>query len=206
MDRRGFVKNSALFGAGVLLPLRAAAQAQWGTVHELVGRVLLNGRPMTRNSAIQPGQTITTEGDGHIWFTLAGDAFFLRPGSELRVSPSVRDSVIEALRLVTGALGATFRRGAERSVLAQTVTIGIRGTGVYVQTAPDATYVCTCFGTTELSGLSGADTTRVSATHHSGRMIQRGDTRIRDAEMSLMPHTDEEMSRLERLAGRPYPF
>jgi hypothetical protein len=206
MNRRRFVTSSAALGAGALLPLPAAAQAQWGTVHELAGRVLLNGRPMTRNSAIQPGQTITTEGDGHIWFTLAGDAFFLRPGSELRLSPSVRDSVIDALRLITGALGATFRRGAERSVIAQTVTIGIRGTGIYVQTAPEATYVCTCFGTTELSSLSGADATRVSATHHSGRMIQRGDTRIRDAEMSLMPHTDEEMSRLERLAGRPYPF
>ena len=206
MNRRHFARSCAILGAGALLPLPAAAQAPWGTVHELAGRVLLNGRPMSRNSAIQPGQTVTTEGDGHIWFTLAGDAFFLRPGSELRLSPSVRDSVIEALRLVTGALGATFGRGAERSVLAQTVTIGIRGTGIYVQTAPDATYVCTCFGTTELSSLPAAQATRVSATHHSGRMIQPGDASIRDAEMSSMPHTDEEMSRLERLAGRPYPF
>jgi hypothetical protein len=206
MNRRHFVKNSAVLGAGVLLPLPAAAQASLGTVHELAGRVLLNGRPMTPDSVVQPGQTITTGGDGRIWFTLAGDAFFLRPGSELRISPSVRDNVVEALRLVSGALGATFRRGAQRSVVAQTVTIGIRGTGIYVQTAPDATYVCTCFGTTELGALSGADTARVSATHHSGRVIQRGDTRIRAAEMSLMPHTDEEMSRLERLAGRPYPF
>jgi len=206
MDRRRFVKNSAVLGAGALLPLAGAAQAQFGTVHELAGQVLLNGRPMARNSVIQPGQTITTGSDGRIWFTLAGDAFFLRPGSELRLSPSVRDSVIEALRLITGALGATFRRGAQRSVATQTVTIGIRGTGIYVQTAQDATYVCTCFGTTELSALSGADTARVSATHHSGRAIRRGDTSIRAAEMSLMPHTDEEMSRLERLAGRPYPF
>lgn len=206
MDRRRFVSSSAALGASVLLPLPAAAQGQWGTVHELGGRVLLNGRPMAGNSLIQPGQTITTGRDGHVWFTLAGDAFFLRPGSELRLSPSVRDTVVEALRLITGALGATFRRGAQRTVSADTVTIGIRGTGIYVQTAPEATYVCTCFGTTELSSLSGADTARVSATHHSGRMIPRGDTSIRAAEMSLMPHTDEEMSRLERLAGRPYPF
>jgi hypothetical protein len=206
MNRRRFVKNSAAFGAGMLLPLPATSQTPWGTVHELTGRVLLNGRPMSRDSAIRPGQTITTESDGHIWFTLAGDAFFLRPGSELRLSPSVRDSLIEALRLVTGALGATFRRGADRNIFAQTVTIGIRGTGIYVQTAPDATYVCTCFGATELSRLSAGDTTRVSATHHAGRVIQRGDSAIQEAEMSLMPHTDEEMSRLERLAGRPYPF
>ncbi|HEX6265520.1 MAG TPA: hypothetical protein VFZ81_01350 [Burkholderiales bacterium] len=201
MNRRRFVRNSGALAAGALLPLPAAAQARLGTVHELAGRVLLNGRPMARNSAIQPGQTITTGSDGRIWFTLAGDAFFLRPGSELRLSPSVRDTVIEALRLVTGALGATFRRGAQRSVFAQSVTIGIRGTGIYVQTAPEATYVCTCFGATELD--STADNAAVRADHHAARWI-RADRRIVDAAMEN--HTDEEISRLERLAGRPYPF
>lgn len=84
MNRRRFVKDSAIFAAGALLPLPAAAQAQWGAVHELSGEVLLNGRPMSRNSVIQAGQTISTGKDGRVWFTLAGDAFFLRPGSELR--------------------------------------------------------------------------------------------------------------------------
>jgi len=202
MNRRRFVRNSAVLGAGALLPLPAAAQAQWGTVHELGGRVLLNGRPMARNSAIQPGQTITTGSDGHVWFTLAGDAFFLRPGSELRLSPSVRDTVIEALRLVTGALGATFRRGAQRSVVAQTVTIGIRGTGIYVEATPEATYICTCFGATELDSTS--DNATVRADHHAARWVRRDDRRLVEAGMEN--HTDEEMSRLERLAGRPYPF
>jgi hypothetical protein len=206
MNRRCFVRTSGLLAAGALLPLPAAAQAPWGTVHELAGRVLLNGRPMARNSLIQPGQTVTTGSDGRIWFTLGGDAFFLRPGSELRLSPSVRDSVIEALRLVTGALGATFARGARRSVVAQTVTIGIRGTGIYVETTPEATYVCTCFGTTELTSGSAApaDAASVSAQYHAARWIRRGETRIAAGDMAN--HSDEELSRLERLAGRPYPF
>jgi hypothetical protein len=202
MNRRRFVRNSALWGAGVLLPLPAAAQAQWGTVHELAGRVLLNGRPMARDSAIQPGQTITTGSDGEIWFTLAGDAFFLRPGSELRLSPSVRDTLVQALRLVSGALGATFRRGAQRTVVAEAVTIGIRGTGIYVHTAPEATYTCTCFGATQLG--SAVDNVTVKADHHAARWVRRADRRIVDAPMEN--HTDEEISRLERLAGRPYPF
>ena len=42
--------------------------------------------------------------DGHIWFTVNGDAYFLRPGSELRLRSTVNDSLIGALRLVTGAL------------------------------------------------------------------------------------------------------
>ena len=204
MNRRRFVTDSGLLAAGALLSLPAAAQAGWGTVHELGGQVLLNGRPMARNSVIQPGQTITTGADGRVWFTLAGDAFFLRPGSELRLSPSVRDAVVDALRLVTGALGATFRRGAQRTLSAETVTIGIRGTGVYVETTPEATYACTCFGTTELGSPVMSDMATVSAQHHAARWIRRGDTGIREAPMER--HTDEEISRLERLAGRPYPF
>ncbi|HEX2199629.1 MAG TPA: hypothetical protein VHG88_13565 [Burkholderiales bacterium] len=201
MNRRRFVRYSAILGAGALLPLPAAAQAPFGAVHELSGQVLLNGRPMTRNSVIQPGQTVTTGGDGRVWFTVAGDAFFLRPGSELRLSPSVRESVVEALRLVTGALGATFRRGAQRSVIAQTVTIGIRGTGIYVETTDNSTYACTCFGATELD--TNLDNASVRAQHHAARWVHR-DRRIIEAAMEN--HTDEEMSRLERLAGRPYPF
>ena len=202
MNRRHFVRNSGLLAAGVLLPLAAGAQAPVGAVHELAGRVLLNGRPMERNSAIQPGQTIVTGSDGHIWFTLAGDAFFLRPGSELRLSPSLRDNLVETLRLVTGALGATFRRGAQRSVVAQTVTIGIRGTGIYVETTDEATYACTCFGAVDLE-VAG-DSATVRADHHAARWVRRADRRVVEAPMHN--HTDEEISRLERLAGRPYPF
>ena len=201
MDRRHFSKNSAILAAGVLLPLGADAQTPYGTVHELAGRVLLNGRPLERNSVIQPGQTVTTGSDGRVWFTVAGDSFFLRPNTELRLSPSVRDSIVQGLRLVSGAFGATFRRGGPRSLVASTVTIGIRGTGVFVETNEETTYVCTCFGAIELD--AGREPTAVRATHHAARRIAR-DGRIVEAPM--LNHTDEEISRLERLAGRPYPF
>jgi hypothetical protein len=204
MNRRRFVRSTAILAAGAALPLAAGAQAQWGTVRELRGRVLLNGRPMSRSHAIQPGQTITTGSDGHVWFTLAGDAFFLRPGSDLRLSPSLGDSLLDTLRLFTGALGATFRPGAARRLLADTVTIGIRGTGVYVEATATATYVCTCFGTTDLTALAQTDVATVSAKHHAARWISRSDSSIREAEMR--EHSDEEMSRLEALAGRPNPF
>jgi hypothetical protein len=204
MNRRRFVRSSAILAAGAALPLAARAQAQLGTVRELRGRVLLNGRPMGRNHAIQPGQTITTGSDGHVWFTLGGDAFFLRPGSDLRLSPSLGDTVLDTLRLVSGALGAAFGPGAPRRLLADTVTIGIRGTGVYVEATSTATYVCTCFGTTDLTSLALADAATVTAKHHAARWITRSDNSIREAEMR--EHSDEEMSRLEALAGRPNPF
>lgn len=202
--RRRFLADCAVLGAGALLPLPAAAQS--GVVHELSGEVLLNGAPMARSAGIRAGQTISTGRNGRIWFSVAGDAYFLRPGSELRLRPGgVRDSVIDALRLVTGALGATFVRGGRRTLFAQTVTVGIRGTGIYVETTPQETYACTCFGSTELMSLSTGsmmETVAVSAQNHIAR-------RIVGEQVVAAPferHTNEEISRLERIAGRPNPF
>lgn len=204
LARRRFLGHSAALAAGAVLPL--STYAQWGMVHELSGEVLLNGHLMARNSAVRAGQTISTGRDGRVWFTVAGDAYFLRPGSELRLRPGgTRDTVIEALRLVSGALGATFGRGPRRSLVTQTVTIGVRGTGIYVETTPQETYACTCFGSTELlSAASTApmDAVLVSADHHRARRILRD--RILQAPFER--HTSEEISRLERLAGRPNPF
>lgn len=202
--RRRFLADCTALAAGALLPLPAAAQ--WGLVHEISGEVLLNGARMARNSAIRAGQTITTGRDGRIWFSVAGDAYFLRPGSELRLRPAgARDTLIEALRLVTGALGATFGRGPARAVYAQTVTIGIRGTGIYVETTPQETYACTCFGSTELMSVSSGsmmEALAVSAENHLARRISAD----RVVPAPFERHTSEEISRLERLAGRPNPF
>ena len=207
--RRRFLSASAALAAGALLPLPAAARN--GVVQELSGEVFLNGFPMVRNHEIRSGQTVTTGRDGHIWFTMAGDAYFLRPGSELRLQSSdPPDTVIDLLRLVIGALGATFGRGARREVIARTATIGIRGTGIYVETTREETYACTCFGSTELrSVVTGQmmESLPISTERHVARIIRR------DAPMSMSMvqapferHTNEEIGRLERLVGRPYPF
>ena len=198
--------------AGALLPLPAAAQAEWGRIHELSGEVFLNGRPLARNAGIQGGQTVTTGANGSVWFSIAGDSYFLRPGSELHLRQSDwRDRFIGTLRLVTGALGATFRPGMRRSVVAETVTIGIRGTGVYVETNPAETYACTCFGATEkLSNATGTmmESLRVETRNHLARRILRdpGASGMRIIEAPFERHTNEEISRLERLVGRPNPF
>jgi hypothetical protein len=148
-ERRSFLAGSAALAAGALLPLAAAGQS--GEVRELSGEVFLNGYPMAANSALRVGHTVTTGRNSRIWFTLGGDAYFLRPDSELRLQSSEPpDVLIDFLRLVTGALGATFTRGARRTVVARTATIGIRGTGIYVEATPEETYACTCFGATEL--------------------------------------------------------
>src|SRR4051794_4168355 len=101
-DRRQFLA----LATGVLLPLPAHAQ-EAAMIHELAGEVRVNGQPATRAMRIGAGDSIFTGRDGRIAFTVAGDAVFMRPGSELRLESRVRSAVISAFRLVQGAIGAT---------------------------------------------------------------------------------------------------
>jgi len=197
--------------AGALLPLPAHAQSKWGVVHEVSGDVFLDERPLTAQSGIEGGQAVRTGADGRVWFSVAGDSYFLRPGSRLELRQrDWRESFIDALRLVTGAMGATFRTGAPRSVIAQTVTIGIRGTGVYVETSATQTYACTCFGITEMYSAAGGammEQVRVSTQNHQARRIYRDPSMgMRIVQAPFERHTNEEISRLERQVGRPNPF
>ena len=200
-SRRHFVAAATL----ALLAPRARAQARSGFVHEVAGDVTVNNVRVARSSVIEPGQTLRTGTDGRLWFTLGGDAYFLRANSELRLDAwRPREGAVDLLRVVTGALGATFARGMRRTLIAPTATIGIRGTGIYLAAAPDAAYLCTCFGATEVATLpsGGTESVTVAARYHQARRIHR--EAISPA--AFEGHTNEEIARLEALAGRPNPF
>ncbi len=197
--------------AGTLLPLPSHAQAPFGIVQELAGNVTLNDFPLERNSALQAGQTIRTGADGRVWFSIASDAYFLRPNSTLRLDASKpSEPFIDFLRLVTGALGATFARGMHRTLIAPTATIGIRGTGVYLEASADVAYFCTCFGSTEiLTAPSGnmMESVAVTTENHQARMIHReAMSGMRIVRAGFERHTNDEIARLENLVGRPNPF
>jgi len=89
-----------------------------------------------------------------------------------------------------------------RSIVTPTSTIGIRGTGVYIEAAPEWTYAYTCFGTTAISSPMN-ERFPVPALHHEARLIRTG---VPIARASFERHTDEEIAALEALVGRPDPF
>lgn len=202
MNRRRFLLASAL-----ALPVRAWAEPPLGAVRELSGAVFLNDYRVQRDTALQPGETLSTGPDGHIWFTVGEDAFFLRPNSRLRLE-TVRatSAAVDLLRLAAGALGATFAHGPRRQLVTPTSTIGIRGTGVYVEAADTWTYACTCFGNTHIEAMPKGKPGRaidVASKNHVARRIDL-DGAILD--MPFIRHTSDEIARLESLVGRPNPF
>ncbi len=209
--RRSFLRAGAVAGvAGFLLPWPAAAAER--AIHDLRGNVKINGKAATYDSVIAPGDTVTAGSDGYIVFVVGASAFMLRSRSELVVEKPHEDAFGAAygiLRLVTGAIGATFLRGTPARITTANATIGIRGTGVYMETRGNGTYFCTCWGRTEVGVNQGpVNKEIIEATHHNPRMI--GYKPDADGNYFLQApfetHTDEEMDILEKCVGRRAPW
>jgi hypothetical protein len=214
LSRRRFLAGSAAAlattAAGVWLPL--GAEAAESSIHELRGDVLVNGRRIDRNATVRAGDSVVTTSSGYVVFVVGSDAFMLRERSEVRLEPaSGQAALIAGLRLLTGAIGAVFgRRPAGRvNIVAATVTAGIRGTGVYLETRGEGTYFCSCYGTVDLqANANTSDRETIEASRHNNpRMILN---QPRDGQLFVpapfQTHTDAEMDMLEKCVGRRAPW
>lgn len=174
--------------------------------HQIQGGVRVNGAPASIDSVIRAGDSVTTTADGQAIFVVGQDAFLLRASSRLETAGE--GFVVEQLRLLTGKLLSVFGKTRHR-VETPIASVGIRGTGLYVETEPERTYVCTCYGITDLAALSDPSSreTIESEHHDEPRYILASGapgTRIRSA--PVINHTDAELTLIESLVGRVPPF
>jgi hypothetical protein len=205
--RRGFML--AGIGAGTLLMLPRIAAA--GEISALKGTVTVNGRPADVKTPVFSGDTVETGKDSQLIFKLNDDAFLLRHSSTLRLEKKTQyDPLISGLRLLTGALAVVFGKGPKK-IYAHTFTAGIRGTGIYLESAPDVSYFCTCYGTAELATRADSgtpDKELITSSRHVSRYVyhaaQYNGSRIVPA--PTINHTDEELAMLEGLVGRSCPL
>lgn len=176
------------------------------SIHELRGAVLVNGRAATRQTVVVGGDVIETGEGSRVIFAVGKDAFLLRASGRLETRGE--GVTVRVLRLVTGKLLSVF--GSERRrVETPVASIGIRGTGVYVESDPAVTYVCTCYGTTDVAAIADplSGETVVSEHHDAPRYVLASGaagTRIRPA--PVFNHTDQELALIEALVGREPPF
>jgi len=141
----------------------------------------------------------------------AMDALLLRGNSRLQLD--LGRAARQFFRLVSGAMLAVYdpRRGEDRIELSTpVVTLGIRGTGVYVETDAVRAYVCTCYGAVDIATVGGTpQRERVVTTHHDAPrwvLAQPQDgQRILPAPV-MTNHDDAELILLEALVGREVPF
>lgn len=192
----------SLPAAGQLLG-RVPRQLPAGTsIYSLKGTLRVNGQEAKMDSRIAGNDTLKTDAGSQAIFVVGKDAFVLREKSELKLSGAA--SAVSALRLLTGGLLAVFGTGEHR-LETQIATVGIRGTGIYMEAAPDLSYFCTCYGTADIASIAQpAQSETVVATHHDSPRYVSAAGKILPAPM--INHTDEELMLIESLVGRTTPF
>jgi hypothetical protein len=198
----------ALLGGslGLSIALKAAAQSATtvGGMHRIKGDVRVNGQRASVGTRVAAGDSVITGPGALAVFSVGGDAFLMRANSHAQFAG--KDLVLDSLRLLTGKLLSVFASGGNRSLTTSTATIGIRGTGGYLEAERARTYFCLCYGTADIASADGSMRSSYSTTHHeSPRYIYNDGRKNTIVKARVVNHTDVELIMLEALVGRRPP-
>lgn len=210
-----------LLAAGAITGASAEAMAQlFGgrptklaagrSIYRLDGQVTVDGKPATVDTNIGGRATIETGRNAEVVYAVGESAFILRGNSKVTLETAQPDStILTGLRLLSGKLLSVFAARKPMQLRAATATIGIRGTGVYMEADPEQTYFCTCYGVADVKANGDPESEEtVAATHHDKPLYivqgQPAGRNIRPA--PFINHTDQELQLVEALVGREPPF
>ncbi len=218
--RREYLVKLLTMSAMTATPMGVLHAAWWGStpkkmaddksIFSLQGDVRVNGQQADLATQIKGGDVVSTQRDSEVIFAVGGDSFVLRSSSEMEIEGG--GIFIDALRMLTGSVLSVFgkRTGQQQLTMnSSTATIGIRGTGVYMESEPGLTYLCTCYGQVGLYNSDDLnDSELLTATHHDAPKYIT-DKKVRGTAIRPAPfknHTDAELKILESIVGREVPF
>ena len=198
----------AALGTGIGMPaaLRIALAQSSPTqgMRTVRGEVSVNGKAVKAGAAVHAGDIVATGASALASFVVGQDAFLMRQDSRVELMGS--GALVSVLQLVAGKLLGVFGSGGERRLATATATIGIRGTGAYIEAEATRTYFCLCYGTAEVSATLGGARESYSTRHHESPRYIYGDGRKRSiVRANVANHTDSELILLESLVGRTPP-
>lgn len=175
------------------------------SIYQYAGTVTVNKLPATLETLVHPGDVVETGDNSQLVFTVDKDAFLLRANTRITVPSQMNGGQFE---LDTGqALGVFASR--KTSVRTPSAVISIRGTGVYFEVEQTRSYVCTCYGETNIAVADApSENEEIRTTHHNAPRYILDD---RTAARRIIPapfkdHTDQELLLIETLVGRTTPF
>lgn len=207
LNRRRFLSTigalSLLLSANTRAAMRHSKSGRLkGSIHELEGDVSINNHIATISSTIQAGDKVSVAFGGRLVFSMGEDTYLLQEGSSLELV-SNNNVAISSLRLLTGGLLSVFgKRESATTIYTRTAAIGIRGTGVYLNSTPEKLYFCTCYGKTDLH-LGRHHTEHIESTHHHALDISgTSEKSMTMVATQVIGHTDDELRLLERYSGR----
>jgi len=181
------------------------------SIYRISGEATVNDKVATLETHVKPGDKVQTGRDSELVFVVNTNAMILRGGSTVIIeaeekSPTVFS--IAGLRMLAGKLLSVSRNTPMR-IRTVSATVGIRGTGFYVESDPEQTYFCTCYGTAEVESNTDPESRETVISSHHDRPLYivngaGGGKSIRNA--PFINHTDQELSLIETLVGRTPPF
>ena len=214
-NRRELLTFISLFGVMGTISFLLNGCNFYRGFRQIEGEVLLNGRRVSSEQMEDPDgvpvpsdASIRTGAQSSAVFVISRDAFLMRGNSRIKLNPNLLDrkkNEISGFNLSSGAILSVFAR-KKRTLRTLSALIGIRGTGVYIETDSDKTYVCTCYGTSYMQVIDSPEINETVTTlyHDQPRFIYSAEKRIHPAPM--INHSDQELIVLERLVGRVPPF
>jgi hypothetical protein len=174
-------------------------------IFRLDGEATFNGKSLKVGDAPTLPLTVVTGPRTTLVFVVGADAYLLRSNSQLILTANDTHTPLRAsnIKLIAGQLLSAFEKG-ERTLTTATAVAGIRGTGIYMESDAEKSYLCLCYGHAQIAPIAAPERAEAfKTTHHeSPRWVFRD--RLEPA--TVINHTDEELILLESLTGRLPPF
>jgi hypothetical protein len=150
------------------------------------------------------GDRVATARGSQAVVVVGSDAFLLRSNTVIEVQGS--QGILSSMLVATGQVLSVFSRKPV-AIKAASASIGIRGTGAYIEIHPAHVYFCLCYGEALVEGPGMANAREVKTTHHESPLVLRDDGGIMKVEAGpFQNHSDAELVLLESLVGREPPF
>jgi hypothetical protein len=208
MNRRDLMRYLAAGGGAAISNFLSQALAKGDIppgVNRLEGAASVNGRPAKVGTPVAVGDRISTGKASQAVIVVGKDAFMLRSETIIEVKGS--QGVLSEVLISTGKVLSVFSPKPV-AIKAATASIGIRGTGAYIEVnADNSVYFCLCYGDALVDGPGMAGARRVTTKHHEQPLLLRDDGGAMRIEPGpFQNHSDAELILLESLCGREPPF
>jgi hypothetical protein len=138
-------------------------------MRKIKGNVYVNGQRAHIDQMVKEGDKVTTGPNSEAIYVVAANAFQMRENAEVQ---HLSDGVVTVLRVIKGGVLSVFGAGHKR-IDTPTATLGIRGTGCYIEAESDSVYFCLCYGKADIIPVAD-ESQRIqieTSNHDSSRSV-----------------------------------
>lgn len=172
-------------------------------VAQVDGPATINGKLAKQGTPVAAGDRIVTGKNAQVVIVVGKDAFLLRDNTSVALKG--QGEVLSGAVIQAGKALAVFSK-KPFVIEANQASIGIRGTGAYLEVEAARVYFCLCYGEAVITGGTMPPKTVKTEHHESPLYLMKDGTSLRAEPGPFLNHKDEELVMLEALTGREPPF